>query len=154
MALGLILLLVLLIWRVASVGAPAVSTRRTLATDVRFPGDAPVLSWPRAGQAAVDVEGLGAILSSGALTPVPIASVAKVMTAYLTLREHPLADPRRRTYRTAQHGCPEHDRDRCGDDDEQDVRVAQDGGVAERGQKSSTRSGAGQAREAVVGIEV
>jgi D-alanyl-D-alanine carboxypeptidase (penicillin-binding protein 5/6) len=90
-ALGLILLLVLLIWRVASVGAPAVSTRRTLATDVRFPGDAPVLSWPRAGQAAVDVEGLGAILSSGALTPVPIASVAKVMTAYLVLREHPLS---------------------------------------------------------------
>jgi len=38
----------------------------------------------------VQVEGIGGVASSGARTPVPIASVAKVMTAYLTLREHPL----------------------------------------------------------------
>jgi serine-type D-Ala-D-Ala carboxypeptidase (penicillin-binding protein 5/6) len=90
-ALGLILLLVALIWRVASVSAPAVGVRRTLAGEVRFPGNAPALAWPHAGQAAVHVEGLGATPSSGALTPVPIASVAKVMTAYLLLREHPLS---------------------------------------------------------------
>jgi D-alanyl-D-alanine carboxypeptidase (penicillin-binding protein 5/6) len=83
-------LLVALIWRIATVGAPAVSIRRTLAANVRFPGSAPVLAWPRAGQAAVEVQGLGGILSAGGLAPVPIASVAKVMTAYLVLREHPL----------------------------------------------------------------
>ena len=33
---------------------------------------------------------MGSLGRSGASTPVPIASVAKVMTAYLTLREHPL----------------------------------------------------------------
>ncbi len=39
----------------------------------------------------MEVEGVGSLGSSGAHTPVPIASVAKVMTAYLTLLEHPLA---------------------------------------------------------------
>jgi D-alanyl-D-alanine carboxypeptidase (penicillin-binding protein 5/6) len=90
-AIALALLLFLLIVRLASEGTPPVSIRRTLASDVRFPGAAPMLAWPRAGEAAVDVEGVGTIASSGSLSPVPIASVAKVMTAYLVLREHPLA---------------------------------------------------------------
>jgi len=46
--------------------------------------------WPSEGQAAVAVEGLGKLGASGEETPVPIASVAKVMTAYLVLRDHPL----------------------------------------------------------------
>lgn len=49
------------------------------------------LAWPAEGEAALEVEGVGRSISSGADTPVPIASVAKVMTAYLTLRSHPLA---------------------------------------------------------------
>jgi D-alanyl-D-alanine carboxypeptidase (penicillin-binding protein 5/6) len=48
------------------------------------------LAWPREGQAAVAVSGLGNLGSSGGGEPVPIASVAKVMTAYLVLREEPL----------------------------------------------------------------
>jgi serine-type D-Ala-D-Ala carboxypeptidase (penicillin-binding protein 5/6) len=76
--------------RLATQGTPLLSIRRTLAADVRVPGTAPVLAWPRAGQAAVEVEGIGGVASTARQTPVPIASVAKVMTAYLTLREHPL----------------------------------------------------------------
>ncbi len=49
-----------------------------------------MLAWPREGQAALEVERVGSLGASGGSTPVPIASVAKVMTAYLTLREHPL----------------------------------------------------------------
>jgi len=49
-----------------------------------------VLAWPSEGQAAVEVEGVGSFGSTGGSNPVPIASVAKVMTAYLTLREYPL----------------------------------------------------------------
>ena len=49
------------------------------------------LTWPAEGQAAVAVEGLGSLGASGNQTPVPIASVAKAMTAYLVLRDHPLA---------------------------------------------------------------
>ncbi|GAA4593978.1 serine hydrolase [Planotetraspora phitsanulokensis] len=48
------------------------------------------LSWPSEGQAAVEVEGVGSLGVSGEQTPVPIASVTKVMTAYVILSRHPL----------------------------------------------------------------
>ncbi len=89
--LGLVLALVAISWRAVTEAAPPLSIHRTLAAFVRVPGPAPMLAWPRAGQAAVQVQGIGGVASSGEQTPVPIASVAKVMTAYLTLREHPLA---------------------------------------------------------------
>jgi D-alanyl-D-alanine carboxypeptidase (penicillin-binding protein 5/6) len=90
-SLGLALLVLMLVVRLATEGTPPVSIRRTLASEVRFPGAAPRLAWPRAGEAAVEVEGIGGIASSGSFAPVPIASVAKMMTAYLVLSEHPLA---------------------------------------------------------------
>jgi D-alanyl-D-alanine carboxypeptidase (penicillin-binding protein 5/6) len=89
-ALALVFVLVAIAWRATTESSPALSVDRTLAAYVRVPGGAPVLAWPRAGEAAVQVEGIGGAASSGERTPVPIASVAKVMTAYLTLREHPL----------------------------------------------------------------
>lgn len=54
------------------------------------PGTAPHLPWPRAGQATVTVTGVGGLGSSGGRAALPIASIAKVMTAYLVLRDHPL----------------------------------------------------------------
>jgi D-alanyl-D-alanine carboxypeptidase (penicillin-binding protein 5/6) len=90
-SLALVALLVAVVWRAATEAAPALSVRRTLPSYVQLPGRAPALAWPRAGEAAVEVEGVGGSASSAKLTPVPIASVAKVMTAYLTLLEHPLA---------------------------------------------------------------
>ncbi|MGA4843947.1 D-alanyl-D-alanine carboxypeptidase family protein [Streptomyces sp. G45] len=50
------------------------------------------LPWPREGQASVAVEGVGGLGGSGSPRPVPIASVTKVMTAYVILKEHPLRD--------------------------------------------------------------
>ena len=87
----LVLLAGALVWRLQTEGTPPLVMQRTLAAYVRTPGSAPVLAWPREGQAAVEVEGVGSFGVSGESRPVPIASVAKVMTAYLTLREHPLA---------------------------------------------------------------
>jgi D-alanyl-D-alanine carboxypeptidase (penicillin-binding protein 5/6) len=49
------------------------------------------LDWPGEGQAAVAVDGIGRLGGHGGRQPVPIASVAKVMTAYLVLKAHPLA---------------------------------------------------------------
>jgi D-alanyl-D-alanine carboxypeptidase (penicillin-binding protein 5/6) len=80
--------------RVASEGSPPLTIRTTLARSVRLPGRAPALAWPTEGQAAVEVSGLGSFGTSGGTTPVPIASVAKVMTAYLTLVKAPLATGR------------------------------------------------------------
>ncbi|WP_460624930.1 D-alanyl-D-alanine carboxypeptidase family protein [Kitasatospora kifunensis] len=48
------------------------------------------LPWPVQGQSSVAVEGLGTIGSRGEQRPVPIASVTKVMTAYVVLQDHPL----------------------------------------------------------------
>ncbi|WP_081937693.1 D-alanyl-D-alanine carboxypeptidase family protein [Streptosporangium roseum] len=48
------------------------------------------LPWPAEGQSAVEVEGVGSLGVSGDPNPVPIASVTKVMTAYVILRRHPL----------------------------------------------------------------
>ncbi|OKK22951.1 penicillin-binding protein [Streptomyces sp. CB00455] len=46
--------------------------------------------WPAKGQGAVRVPGSGDIGTFGEQKPVPTASVAKVMTAYVLLRNHPL----------------------------------------------------------------
>ncbi|MFC6885534.1 MULTISPECIES: D-alanyl-D-alanine carboxypeptidase family protein [Actinomadura] len=55
-----------------------------------FPGTAPRLPLPQQGQSAVYVDGLGTMGASGGSAPTPTASVAKVMTAYVFLRAHPL----------------------------------------------------------------
>ena len=49
------------------------------------------VSWPVQGQAAF-VLGDGPVTASPDQQPVPIASLAKVMTAYLTLRRYPLSE--------------------------------------------------------------
>ncbi|MET7427209.1 D-alanyl-D-alanine carboxypeptidase [Dactylosporangium sp. NPDC005555] len=69
---------------------PAPKIVQTAPQTYAIPGVPPVLPWPQAGQAAVEVDGLGRLGTSGDARPVPIASVAKVMTAYLVLRDHPL----------------------------------------------------------------
>ncbi|MFE9022811.1 serine hydrolase [Streptomyces sp. NPDC007808] len=48
------------------------------------------MPWPEKGQAAVMVAGSGSIGAFGEQKPVPTASVAKIMTAYVILREHPI----------------------------------------------------------------
>jgi D-alanyl-D-alanine carboxypeptidase (penicillin-binding protein 5/6) len=50
----------------------------------------PSTVWPAHGQAAFIVEGRSQIHAGPHQHPAPIASVAKVMTAYLVLRDHPL----------------------------------------------------------------
>ncbi len=87
---ALALLALALVVRVATEAAPAAVLVRAIATSTRFPGPSPVLAWPRQGESALLVQDVGSMGSAGRQRPVPIASVAKVMTAYLTLLEHPL----------------------------------------------------------------
>jgi len=54
------------------------------------------MDWPQAVEAAVTVSGVPgiathAITTHGATGPVPIASIAKIMTAYVILTDHPLS---------------------------------------------------------------
>ncbi|MGW6949192.1 DUF7919 family protein [Streptomyces xanthophaeus] len=48
------------------------------------------LPWPTEGQASAEIEGIGSLGTKGAQTPVPIASLTKVMTAYVILTGHPM----------------------------------------------------------------
>lgn len=48
------------------------------------------VSWPADGVSAADISGFGVVAGPGATRPVPIASVAKVMTAYVILHDHHL----------------------------------------------------------------
>ena len=71
---------------------PAPSLQMASASSYAFPG-APLpasMPWPGEGQSVAEVEGLGSLGVHGAQTPVPIASLTKVMTAYVVLRDHPL----------------------------------------------------------------
>jgi D-alanyl-D-alanine carboxypeptidase len=74
---------------------PQAQLKLTAAATYGFDGKAPALPWPAEGQAAVDVVGLGSLGSYGKQKPVPIASVAKVMTAYVMLRDHPVRSGKR-----------------------------------------------------------
>ncbi|MFJ4722759.1 D-alanyl-D-alanine carboxypeptidase [Streptomyces luteogriseus] len=87
----LVLLLVVVFAVVQSVRPlPAPTLELTAKDSYTFEGGKVDIPWPADGQAALDVQGIGTFGSSGEQKPVPIASVAKVMTAYVILRDHPL----------------------------------------------------------------
>ncbi|MGW7454574.1 D-alanyl-D-alanine carboxypeptidase family protein, partial [Streptomyces sp. NPDC054787] len=63
----------------------AAETARTGSVEGQFS-----IPWPAKGQGAVRISGSGDIGTFGEQKPVPTASVAKVMTAYVVLKGHPL----------------------------------------------------------------
>jgi serine-type D-Ala-D-Ala carboxypeptidase (penicillin-binding protein 5/6) len=70
---------------------PGLTVKRVLPASVVLDGRRPAPAWPAVGEAAVEVEGLPPLGSSGPDRPLPIASVAKIMTAYVVLRDHPFS---------------------------------------------------------------
>ncbi len=58
---------------------------------VRLPGTPPAVAWPSTGEAAVSVEGLGALGQVRGTQAVPVAGLAQVLTAYVVLSDHRLA---------------------------------------------------------------
>jgi serine-type D-Ala-D-Ala carboxypeptidase (penicillin-binding protein 5/6) len=90
-ALVIVALIAAALVRAETKTTPDLVVHRTLPKAVKLPGKAFTPAWPSEGEATVAVEGVGSLGSTGGQTPVPIASVAKVMTAYLTLKQFPLA---------------------------------------------------------------
>ena len=68
-----------------------VTAATSVVPGVEHVGTAPALPWPAQGEAALLVEGLGEVGSSGGRSPAPMASTAKMMTALIVLEDHPLA---------------------------------------------------------------
>ncbi|MGW2080689.1 D-alanyl-D-alanine carboxypeptidase [Streptomyces sp. NPDC001939] len=69
---------------------PAPTLALTAKSTFTFDGDKVSLPWPAEGQGAMDVSGIGSMDGFGEQKPVPIGSVAKAMTAYVVLKDHPL----------------------------------------------------------------
>jgi serine-type D-Ala-D-Ala carboxypeptidase (penicillin-binding protein 5/6) len=73
-----------------SAPAPAPAVTVDLERSVHVP-DTPVrLPWPAAGQGAVAVPSVGVDVGSAGQKPVPVASLTKLMTAFVVLHDHPL----------------------------------------------------------------
>ncbi|WP_069816034.1 serine hydrolase [Streptomyces sp. TP-A0874] len=87
-----LVVLLLIVLSVAQVlrPLPDPTLNLTVADSYAFDGAAPSVPWPSEGQAVLQVDGLGSFGTFGEEKPVPIASVAKVMTAYVILRDHPV----------------------------------------------------------------
>ncbi len=86
----LILLIAAALVRAETKTTPYLRVHRLLPTQVKVPGKPFKPAWPSEGEATIAVEGVGSLGATGGQKPVPIASVAKVMTAYLTLKKFPL----------------------------------------------------------------
>ncbi|MEV0487211.1 D-alanyl-D-alanine carboxypeptidase [Streptomyces sp. NPDC050508] len=69
---------------------PAPSLALTADDSYTFDGSKVDLPWPSEGQGWMDVNGIGTMGNFGKQTPVAIGSVAKAMTAYIVLKDHPL----------------------------------------------------------------
>ncbi len=62
-----------------------------LARTVGVPRHTVTLPWPATGQGAVAIPAIGVSVASGPEKPEPVASLTKLMTAYVVLHDHPLA---------------------------------------------------------------
>ncbi|MFJ3416966.1 D-alanyl-D-alanine carboxypeptidase [Streptomyces sp. NPDC086082] len=69
---------------------PTPSLTLTAEDSYTFDGSKVDLPWPTEGQGWMDVNGIGTMGNFGKQTPVAIGSVAKAMTAYIVLKDHPL----------------------------------------------------------------
>ncbi|MGO9458134.1 MAG: D-alanyl-D-alanine carboxypeptidase family protein [Acidimicrobiales bacterium] len=87
-------LVVLLAWVGIAGGpgaTPVAAVRVTLPAAHQVPAGDPAMPWPPTGESAVAVPAVGYRAQSGPEHPVPVASMTKVMTAYVVLHDHPLA---------------------------------------------------------------
>ncbi|WP_234481753.1 D-alanyl-D-alanine carboxypeptidase family protein, partial [Streptomyces sp. MBT49] len=69
---------------------PAAALTLTAKDTYTFDGGKTQLPWPGEGQGWMDADGVGTMGSFGKQTPVAIGSVAKTMTAYIILKNHPM----------------------------------------------------------------
>jgi D-alanyl-D-alanine carboxypeptidase (penicillin-binding protein 5/6) len=91
---GLIVLVVVLVVAVVAVQLlrpiPAPRFHSAVTATLHVPGTPPALPWPAGGSASVALLGGGTLGSSGSTAAVPVAGLAKVMTAYVVLKDHPM----------------------------------------------------------------
>lgn len=87
-----LVVLLLIVFAIAQSVRPLPEPTLTLSAEptYTFGGEKLDMPWPEEGQGAVEVEGVGTIGTYGKEKSAPIASVAKIMTAYVILQGHPI----------------------------------------------------------------
>lgn len=87
-----LLLLLVVVFAVVQAVRPLPTPTLALTADesYAFEGNKVSLPWPDEGQGWMDVNGIGTVDRFGEQKPVAIGSVAKAMTAYVILKDHPL----------------------------------------------------------------
>ncbi|MGW1027451.1 D-alanyl-D-alanine carboxypeptidase [Streptomyces sp. NPDC002577] len=87
-----LVILLVIVFGVVQAVRPLPTPVLTLTADSKyaFDGGKVSLPWPKEGQGWMDVTGLGTMDEFGEQKSVPIGSVAKAMTAYVALQDHPL----------------------------------------------------------------
>ena len=70
---------------------PAPTLTSVLTRTVHVAARTVTLPWPTTGQAAVAIPSMGVNVASGLEQAVPVASLTKLMTAYVVLLDHPVA---------------------------------------------------------------
>lgn len=89
---GIIIVIALLVIVQMVRSVPAASlTLTSSSAPLTFPGTIPTLPWSPNGEEAVAIGGIGTIGTHGGNQPEETWSVAKLMTAYIVLKAHPLA---------------------------------------------------------------
>jgi D-alanyl-D-alanine carboxypeptidase (penicillin-binding protein 5/6) len=94
---ALLLVLLLLVAAGAYVGVklsrpePAPAVTPVLLSAVHVPAKTVTLPWPTVGQGAVAIPSMGVNVASGPEQAAPVASLTKLMTAYVVLHDHPVA---------------------------------------------------------------
>src|SRR4051812_14132983 len=86
-----VLFCLVLILGAALYARPVPTVTATINVPTPAKSQAVSLPWPSAGQAALGAKGYGLLASQGPQTPVPIASVAKVITALAVLQKKPIS---------------------------------------------------------------
>lgn len=71
---------------------PHVVAARTISPNETIKGSAASLPWPKSAQADVGIDGVGQLAQQGPAGAHPIGSMAKMMTAYIVLKDHPLSE--------------------------------------------------------------
>jgi D-alanyl-D-alanine carboxypeptidase (penicillin-binding protein 5/6) len=87
----IVIVIAAVVARLITLTPPNLVVRAAFPMTMRLPGSAPEPVWPSGGEAALVVQGIGSLGSAGGDEPRPTASLAKVMTAYLTLKKYPLS---------------------------------------------------------------
>jgi len=106
---------------------PAPAVTPVLTSSVSVPSQSVPLPWPDTGEGAVAIPAIGVNMASAAEKPAPVASLTKLMTAYVILHDHPLAlNQQGPAIEVTQADVDDYDNDTVDDDSNAEVTVGEE----------------------------